>query len=111
MIPDYLAKGVLALIQVVGSESSRWGLTHRRHYRKLYHLHYTRYRSTLSRVLETLCGCPGASRDALVSLEAQLGDGEIAQFRWWSWAQQWRRHKVLSPLPSNLTSMFPFPFP
>lgn len=73
----------------LGPENSRLGLTHRRYYRQLYRLYYLRHRSLLYWLLDLLTGCPNFSRDALVQLEAQLGDSEIAQFRWWVWASQW----------------------
>ena len=84
--------------ETLGSEASRWGLAHRRYYRRLYSMYYLRHRSCLYWLLELLSGCPNASRDALIQLEAQLGDGEIAQFRWWVWATEWavqrQHHKV-----------------
>ena len=73
----------------LGAENSRWGLTHRRYYRQLYRLYYQRHRSRLYWLLDLFSGCPSASKVALQQLEAQLGDGEIAQFRWWVWASQW----------------------
>lgn len=86
----------------LATETSRWGLRHRRYYRQLYCLYYLRHRSWLYWLLDLLSGCPNASRDALVQLEAQLGDGEIAQFRWWVWASQWaalRRRGRVSDVP------------
>ena len=87
----------------LAAETSRWGLKHRRYYRQLYCMYYLRHRSRLHWLLDLLSGCPNASRDALVQLEAQLGDGEIAQFRWWVWASQWaanRRRGKVKPLVS-----------
>ena len=81
--------------QTLGSESSRWGLTNRRYYRRLYQLYYLRHRSYLFWLVDALRGNPHASRDALMHLESELGDGEIAQFRWWAWASQKSRGQVL----------------
>lgn len=77
----------------LAAETSRWGLKHRRYYRQLYCMYYLRHRSWLYWLLDLLSGCPNASREALVQLEAQLGDGEIAQFRWWVWASQWAANR------------------
>lgn len=81
----------------VGPENSRWGLTHRRYYRRMYHTYYLRYRSYLLWLLDAVCGNPRASWDALMQLESQLGEGEIAQFRWWAWASQQTRRQVRLP--------------
>lgn len=75
--------------EILGSEISRWGLAHRRYYRQLYSMYYIRNRSRLQWMTDLLRGCPNFSRDALIQLESQLGDGEIAQFRWWVWATKW----------------------
>lgn len=92
-----LSERALAL----GSESSRCDSRHRREFRQLYNRFYLRRRSLLSWLLDMMQGNPHATRDALLHLEAQLGESEIAQFRWWAWAAQKRRSQVGQPRPSS----------
>ena len=47
------------------------------------------------RVLGVLLLRQGASKQ-LVQLENRLSDGEVAQFRWWTWATWYKRRRVSS---------------
>ena len=42
----------------------------------------------MARLLELCTWCSSTGSKVLLDLESQLADVEIAQFRWWAWAQQ-----------------------
>ena len=75
----------------LGTELSRWGTTQRRQLRQVYQRLYLSKRSRLYWLWSVACGNPSLLRQQLEELEASLGDGEIAQFRWWAWASQQQR--------------------
>ena len=95
--------------KLLGGPCTNTILANRRRVRQTYQMYYSRYRSPLYRIMDTICGTPNFARDALQSLENQLSDADIAQFRWWYWAHQGKTKVILmATIESILHPLFTF---